>query len=271
MADSTQLQQVIINLGLNAKDAIAARDEGKGSGTLSVEALPARAARARLLGMRPSPTSVNIVVRDTGVGMTPDIKERIFEPFFTTKPRGRGTGLGLAVIHGIVQDLAGRVTVESTPGAGSTFTVIIPLTAAPAIEIEPRPELPGVVPGGLALLAGHNQLVRGLLASMLAALGYEIAHASSAEQALNVASGIDLPIDLLVVDQDLPGRGGALLLGDLRAAGQPTTRAVIVAPSNSPDEAPAPGVVLLRKPFQLADLRRAIAQLDPHARTESHA
>jgi two-component system, cell cycle sensor histidine kinase and response regulator CckA len=270
-ADSTQLQQVIINLALNAKDAITARDDGKGSGTLSVEALPARAPRTRQLGARPKPTSVNIVVRDTGVGMTPDIKERIFEPFFTTKPRGRGTGLGLAVIHGIVQDHAGKVSVESTPGAGSTFTVTLPLTQAPAVQIEPRPEQPAFVPGGLALLAEDNQLVRGLLASMLAALGYEIAHASTAEQALKAAAGIDLPIDLLVVDQDLPGRGGALLLDDLRAAGHPSTRAVIVAPSNSTDEFTAPGVVLLRKPFQLADLQRAIALLDSHARTESPA
>jgi PAS domain S-box-containing protein len=269
MADSTQLQQVIINLLLNARDAITARDGGKGEGTLTIAAHAARPPRTRLLGVRPKPTAVNIVVRDTGIGIAADVKARIFEPFFTTKPRGHGTGLGLAVIHGIVQDHAGAIAVESTPGAGASFTVTLPLCDRPCVQIEPRPEHPGVVTGGLALLAEDNQLVRGLLASMLAALGYDIAHASSAEQAIKVASGIDLPIDLLVVDQDLPGcQGGAQLLADLRARGQ-TMRAVIVAASNGQDDPLEPGVVRLRKPFQLADLRRAIAELG--AQAESHA
>src|SRR5262249_11343593 len=146
-----------------------------------------------------------------------------------------------------------------------------PLTRAPSVRIEPRPEQPGLVPGGLALLAEDNRLVRGLLASMLAALGYEIAHASNAEQALKVASRIGPPIDLLVAEPDRPWRGGARLLEDLRAAGRPTTRAVIVAAPNAAEEDLPQGVVLLRKPFHLADLRRAIARLDARARTESRA
>jgi PAS domain S-box-containing protein len=273
LADSTQLQQVVINLLLNAKDAISALAEGNGKaeGTLTVSAHPARPPRVRLLALRPRPTTVNITVRDTGIGMSPEIKARIFEPFYTTKPRGRGTGLGLAVIHGIVQDHGGSITVDSTPGAGSSFTVSLPMTQAPAVIIEPRPDEPVISgAGGLALLAEDNQLVRGLLASMLAALGYEIAHASSADQALKVVSGIDLPIDLLVVDHDLPGAGGLQLLAEVRAQGQ-DTRAVIVTSAAAPDEPSRRGVVFLRKPFQLADLRRAIAELDSHSKAETPA
>jgi PAS domain S-box-containing protein len=274
MADSTQLQQVVINLLLNAKDAINALADGngKGEGTLTVSAHAARPPRLRFLGLRPKPTTVNITVRDTGTGMSAEIKARIFEPFFTTKPRGHGTGLGLAVIHGIVQDHGGTITVDSTPGAGSSFNVSLPLTQPPAVIVEPRPDEPGVSTGagGLALLAVDNQLVRGLLASMLAALGYEIAHASSADQALRVASDIDLPIDLLVVDKDLPGSSGMQLLAEIRAQGQ-DTRAVVVTSAAASDEPSRQGVVFLRKPFQLADLRRAIAELDSHSKAETPA
>jgi PAS domain S-box-containing protein len=256
LADSTQLQQVVINLGINARDAI-----GGAEGTLTVAVQPAGQGQRRHMAPRSQPPAVSIIVRDTGAGMTPDIKARIFEPFFTTKPRGMGTGLGLAVIHGIVQDHAGTITVDTAPGKGSTFTVTFPLVPAPTEVKEDETPEPGFIMGGLALLAEHNQLVRGLLASMLSALGYEIAHASSAEQALNVVAGIDLPIDLLVVELDLPGRGGVQLLSDIRAAGQPT-RAVIVAGAGTTADTFGPGTVVLRKPFQLADLRRAITTLN---------
>jgi len=125
---------VIINLGLNAKDAMIG-----GEGVLTIAARPDRPLRVRLLSVRPKPTTVSITVRDTGTGMTPEVKARIFEPFYTTKERGHGTGLGLAVIHGIVQDHAGTIAVESSPGMGSTFTVLLPLTERPAITIEARP------------------------------------------------------------------------------------------------------------------------------------
>jgi CheY-like chemotaxis protein len=105
---------------------------------------------------------------------------------------------------------------------------------------------------------------------MLTALGYETVHAATADQALKNASGIDHPIDLLVVDQHLPGCSGVDLLTDLRARGQPT-RAVIVASASAADEAPDNRFVLLRKPFQLADLRRAIAELNAHSQLEPRA
>jgi PAS domain S-box-containing protein len=268
-ADSTQLQQVIINLGLNARDAIGAE------GTLTVSVQPARAdgtpIRRRGRGASTeAPKAVIIVVKDTGCGMTPEVKARIFEPFFTTKPRGRGTGLGLAVIHSIVQDHGATILVETAPGKGSSFTIMFPLIEAPARREEPGEAPQEPIGGGLALLAEDNALVRGLLASMLSALGYEIAHAGSAEQALKLASSMNLQVDLLVADQDLPGKGGLQLLHDLRARGQATS-AVIVAAHPGVDPVEGPGVVLLRKPFQLADLRQAIAGLNKPTKAGSPA
>jgi two-component system cell cycle sensor histidine kinase/response regulator CckA len=257
-ADDTQLQQVIINLGLNARDAM-----GEAGGTLTVSVKPARADGTPVTRRGPGaevPQAVNISVQDTGIGMTPEIKARIFEPFFTTKPRGRGTGLGLAVIHGIVQEHGASISVQSEPGKGSTFTVTFPLIPAPARTEEPGEAPAEPIRGGLALLAEDNTLVRGLLASMLSALGYEIAHASTAEQALKLAASMNLQIDLLVVDQDLPGRGGLALLHDLRERGQATSAVIVAAHPSEPIE--DAGVVLLHKPFQLADLRRAIAGLN---------
>jgi len=262
-ADSTQLQQVVINLGLNARDAI-----GDADGTLTVSVQPARKdgssirRKSRTAKLPEKPEAVNIVVCDTGTGMTPDVKARIFEPFFTTKPRGRGTGLGLAVIHGIVQDHNATISVDSTAGKGSTFTVTLPLTTAPIPE-EPQGETPNEpIGGGLALLAEDNQLVRGLLASMLSTLGYEIAHASSAEQALKIAGTMNMGVDLLVADERLPGRGGFQLLEDLRTRGQNICAIIVAAgPPDAPRQDLGAGVVMLNKPFQLADIRRALAEL----------
>jgi PAS domain S-box-containing protein len=261
-ADSTQLQQVIINLGLNARDAI-----GESEGTLTIRVVPARKdgsvirRKGRPPGDVEKPASACILVTDTGAGMTPEIKARIFEPFFTTKPRGRGTGLGLAVIHGIVQDHNATITVDSTPGRGSTFTVTLPLTAAPASEELVGDTSQEPIGGGLALLAEDNQLVRGLLASMLSTLGYEIAHAGNAEQALKLASTMTMGIDLLVADEKLPGKGGLQLLEDLRARGQSMCAIIVAASPESPGHDRGMGVVMLNKPFQLADIRRALAEL----------
>ncbi|HYE62613.1 MAG TPA: response regulator [Phycisphaerales bacterium] len=261
-ADSTQLQQVVINLGLNARDAIGEQD-----GTLTVAVVPARKdgtpirRKTRNGHLPEKPEAVNLVVRDTGSGMSPDVKARIFEPFFTTKPRGRGTGLGLAVIHGIVQEHNGTITVDSAPAKGSTFTVTLPLTAAPVREEPQDEQTPELLGGGLALLAEDNQLVRGLLASMLSTLGYEIAHASSAEQALKIAASMHLGIDLLVADELLPGKSGIQLLEELRSRGQAMSAIIVAASPDSPRPELSPGVVMLNKPFQLADIRNALAEL----------
>jgi signal transduction histidine kinase len=127
MADAVQIQQIVLNLGVNAVHAI-----GGAAGTIEVSLDRVeldQSAVERLPGLRPG-LHARLRVRDTGTGMRPEIKERIFDPFFTTKPVGEGTGMGLAVVHGIVVALDGVIRVESEPGIGTTFTVHLPLAAA---------------------------------------------------------------------------------------------------------------------------------------------
>jgi signal transduction histidine kinase len=127
LADRAQLEQVALNLAVNARDAMP------GGGTVAVAIrLLDRDAAARLGSSLAAPRQALLEVRDTGTGMSPEIQARIFEPFFSTKPRGEGTGLGLATVHGIAAQSGGQVTVESAPGRGSTFRVFLPAAEPPA-------------------------------------------------------------------------------------------------------------------------------------------
>jgi len=257
LADATQLQQVVMNLGLNARDA----SKREGLITIIVEpVLNNGGAHGRPAGGE-APTAVRMIVSDTGSGISPDIKARIFEPFFTTKPRGRGTGLGLAVIHGIVQDHGGTISVESQPDRGAIFTVVLPLVPPPPRSAEPRRSSETApLTGGLALLVEHNHLVRGLLASMLSALGYEVVHATTGAEALERMGSTGPEFDLLVTAQNIPDGDTGSLIRNLAKQGH-HTRTIIVSGADPTDEATDSDVVVLRKPFQLADLRRAIVTL----------
>jgi two-component system cell cycle sensor histidine kinase/response regulator CckA len=126
LADATQMPQIVMNLGVNA--AYAMRDTG-GSLAIRLEAVEVDAAFAAThVALRPGPY-VRLTVRDSGPGIPPDVVERMYEPFFTTKAAGQGTGLGLSVVHGIVENHGGTILVESTLGQGSTFTIYLPRLA----------------------------------------------------------------------------------------------------------------------------------------------
>jgi signal transduction histidine kinase len=136
-ADPTQVEQVILNLAVNARDAMP------GGGTLSIELSKVRAEELEFEEVGPVGAGVTLVVRDTGVGMTPDVRAHIFEPFFTTKGPGKGTGLGLATVYGITKQSGGYITIASEPGQGTSFTVWLPLVETPAELGLPNEPLPG--------------------------------------------------------------------------------------------------------------------------------
>ena len=125
--DLSEEQQILLNLILNARDAMP------DGGTVRITA--ARATKAQLSDQEHTPGSppafACLTVSDTGTGMPPEVQSRVFEPFFTTKPRGQGTGLGLAMVHGLVEQHGGRITVQSDLGTGSTFRVLFPLLQSP--------------------------------------------------------------------------------------------------------------------------------------------
>ena len=204
-ADSGQLEQVILNLAVNARDAMPH------GGRLMLEAVNVKldvSLAGRLGGMAPG-EYIRLAVNDTGSGMDVETQTHIFEPFFTTKEPGKGTGLGLFTVYGIVNQNGGKMQVESTLGVGTTFTIHLPRVDAPIkeIKVEPAPKLTPHADETI-LLVEDEQVVRDLVGQVLQATGYEVLEATSGEQALQLSSTHRGPIHLLLADVVLPGLSG---------------------------------------------------------------
>ncbi len=213
--DRGQFEQAIMNLAINARDAMEA------GGKLVLET------RTVTLGQpgqqapaRPRPGCyVLVLVSDTGTGMAPELLDRIFDPFFTTKPVGKGTGLGLAMVYGFVEQSGGHIEVTSQPGQGSTFRVYLPLVT----EATPAP---ATVPAPLARPAGSETIlvvedderVRLLTARILRDLGYNVLVSPDAREALPLGQGHEGSLDLLLTDVVMPEMGGEELADRLRRA-----------------------------------------------------
>ncbi len=208
LADPTQLHQVVMNLCTNA--GLAMRDGG-GVMDVSVSDMELGVAEAEICPpLRPGP-HVSITVSDTGCGMMPDVMAHIFEPFFTTRDRGEGSGMGLAVVHGIVEDHRGAVTVSSTSGAGSTFRVLLPVI--PSAE-ESAEESPARGSERVLVVDGEEAQAR-ITQEMLSALGYAVTVATSAREALELMRARPDAYDVVVTDAAPPGMKGAALAAEL--------------------------------------------------------
>jgi two-component system, cell cycle sensor histidine kinase and response regulator CckA len=217
-ADRVQMEQVLLNLAVNARDAMPR------GGTLTIETEAA-------------PPDVVLRVRDTGHGMTPEVRARVFEPFFTTKPPGRGTGLGLSTVYGIVEQSGGSIAVDSEPGRGTTFTIHLPAapggggagdapaTALPAAagsaHLTP-PSVPvfsrdGAAAGAAAagrgprptvMLVEDDAAVRALAHRVLREGGFQVLEAGSGDEALRLCAAHGPSVDLLLTDVVMPGMSG---------------------------------------------------------------
>jgi len=249
-ADPSQLQQVIINLATNARDAMP---EG---GRLIIDV--GRFEKVGSMGppTLPAGSYARLCVRDTGVGMDEATRRLAFDPFFTTKEAGRGTGLGLATVYGIVEQSGGFIFLESQPGQGSTFTVYLPVSSDPlagsgGIEA-PSTAAPAVRGHATVLLAEDNPMVRSVVSRMLREAGYRVLEGADGESALEVATKEAGTIDLLVTDLAMGRMGGIELakrLGELR----PKVRVLFISgfswDSSLPALNPDRGVDFLQKPF----------------------
>ena len=259
-ADPGQIQQVIMNLVVNARDAMPT------GGKLLIETADAELTEqyAELhQAVIPGPY-VMIAVSDTGVGMDAQTKARIFEPFFTTKEKGKGTGLGLSTVYGIVKQSGGYVWVYSESGRGTTFKVYLPRVDAPAQPHAPPREAATLTGTETILLAEDDEILRPLTKGLLAKLGYTVLEAESAEQALAVAGARQGPIHLLMTDVVMPGASGRELARRL-AQSRPETRVLYV--SGYTDDAIVhhgmlePGLNFLQKPFTPAGLARKVREV----------
>ncbi|MBK8262479.1 MAG: response regulator [Nannocystis sp.] len=252
--DRSQLEQALINLCVNARAAMPS------GGHLTI------ATRARDLsqkgplerpGLAPG-RYAEIFVRDDGVGMAPTTLSRIFEPFFTTKGPGEGTGLGLAMVHGFVEQSGGQVWAESTLGEGSTFRILLPLgdgdegitRAQKALRIQPG--------RGRILLVEDEPLVRAIAARILIRAGYEVLQCEGPTEAIRAFADAD--IDLIVSDVVMPDMSGPALVERLRAQ-RPRLRAIFVSgyPRGQQGESlPLDGATFVQKPFTPEALSRAV-------------
>jgi len=211
-ADSTQMQQVLMNLGTNAAHAMQEK-----SGVLHVELsdFTVSESNGNPHGMKPG-LYARLTVRDTGTGILPDIIDKIFDPFFTTKKEGDGTGLGLSVVHGIVKDHDGYITVESKPGKGATFTVCFPKIAE-----EPTTDAVSddAVPTGYEriLFVDDEETLVEMGEELLAQLGYEVLSRTSSREAMALFRLDPSRFDLVITDQTMPELTGVGLAKEIMA------------------------------------------------------
>jgi len=200
-APQPDLEQVVLNLCFNARDAMEGIEHRRLTLTLAPE----------------GEGSVRLLVTDTGRGMSEATLRRIGEPFFSTKPPGRGTGLGLASAFHAVHEAGGSWRVASTPGAGTSFTIVLPLTAAAAAPRRRPTPAGSVMVRGTVLLVDDEEIVRRAVSRMLQPAGYRVLAAAGAEEALGWAQGAEAAaIDAVLLDLSMPGTSGQQLLPQLR-------------------------------------------------------
>jgi PAS domain S-box-containing protein len=259
--DPGQLEQVVMNLAVNARDAMP-RGGRVTLRTRTVE--PSEAPDADETAGRRLRPRVAISIRDTGTGITPEVKARLFEPFFTTKAVGKGTGLGLATVYGIVKQSGGDITVESEPGKGSTFTVVLPSQPPPrgkgsgaSLHAAPR--------GTETVLAVEDEdAVRRIVRIALESTGYRVLEARSGPEALVAAARHGGKIDLVLTDVVMPEMSGRELAERIRKE-KPGIR--ILYMSGYTDDAimrhgiVESGVAFLQKPFSPLVLARKVREV----------
>jgi len=254
--DAGQVQQILINLVVNARDAMPA------GGTLRIETFNV----TRSLRGADSPDApqscVQLTVIDTGTGMKPEIVERIFEPFFTTKSRERGTGLGLATVYGIVQQMSGEIEVESRVGSGTLFHLYFPKTDEALAAAAPIPvaDLRG---SANILVVEDQENVRALIVTALKGFGYTVWSAANAQQALSFSESHKDRLDLLVSDIVMPGMDGNELAVNIQKA-RPGIRILLISGYTNRAIAATSvpqGAAYLPKPFTPETLGDKVRQL----------
>jgi len=281
-ADAGQLGQVLVNLALNARDAM----QSTNGGTLTIET--ANATLADRSEPRPGDAIstavesglsdgdyVRLTVRDTGMGMDAATLSRAFEPFFTTKPPGRGTGLGLASVYGIVKQSFGDIHAESTPGVGSTFTIHLPAAERRRVPRSENLDDAGAGPwtsvGAVSesphrgvLLVEDDAGVRAFAAEVLSRAGYDVRSACHGADALEQMRKHESSIDIVVTDVVMPEMGGRALVEQLRER-RPLMPVLYITgytdDAGMIDELKATGARLLEKPFTASQLAETVASL----------
>ena len=251
LADANQLEMALLNLAVNARDAMP------DGGLLTVGAAATEIGEGEAEDLEAG-SYVRIVIRDTGIGMDEATLRKAVEPFFSTKGIGRGTGLGLSMVHGLAAQLGGALRLDSAPARGTAIALFLPVTHIEAGTARAKAEAPITQGAGTILLADDEDLVRASTAEMLRELGFGVEEVSSAGDALRrIEDG--LSPDVVVTDHLMPGMTGAELARILRR--QRPELPVLVISGYASIDGIAPEIARLTKPFRQSDLARSLAAL----------
>lgn len=273
--DTSQLEQVLLNLALNARDAMP------GGGTLTFEAINLQVHESTPLphlsaNTVPCGDYVRLAVRDTGCGMSADTAAKAFEPFFSTKGPGKGIGMGLASVYGIVKQSGGFVWIESEPGSGTNVVLLLPASAEAAADGAVATPPPDTARAARILLVEDEADVRDLLKEALETSGFEVIDAANGRAALEIFRDLSHSVDLIVTDVMMPKCGGLELVREIRRL-RPGLPAIFMSGySDDTDTADLQSNVataFLQKPFATEYLRQKVAELlaarGPHAKQTS--
>ena len=258
-ADAAQVEQVLLNLAVNARDAMPT------GGALIIETANITLDEefsAGHLGLRPG-QYVRVVVSDTGCGMAPQVLAHLFEPFHTTKDPGKGTGLGLATVYGIVKQFGGEIYVYSEANHGTVFEIYLPRADAPPVVARPSGEATAQLPGGseTVMVVEDKPDARLFTVTVLERLGYTVLEAAGSSDALALFSARQGPVDLVMTDVVMPGMNGMDLVGRL---GRVCAGFRTLYTSGYTDHAIlrqgvlAPGTSFIEKPFSVEGLARKV-------------
>lgn len=250
-ADANQIEMALLNLAVNARDAMP------DGGTFAVALATEHIAETRRPALRPG-SYLRICVRDTGVGMDEATRSQATDPFFSTKGVGRGTGLGLSMVHGLAAQLGGSLAIESEIGAGTTVKIWLPLAHGERLARVARTDPPAAPGSGTVLLVDDEALVRSSTSEMLADLGYRVIEAESGEDALRKLDE-QIQVDFIVTDHLMPGMTGTELAAAARRK-QPGL-AILIISGYAEAEGLDPMLSRLTKPFRQAELASRMAEL----------
>jgi CheY-like chemotaxis protein len=209
LADAGQFEQILVNLAVNARHAMS------GGGTLTIDTANV-IVDADTEALVRAGRHVRLRISDTGTGMPADVIEHVFEPFFTTKPEGSGTGLGLSTVYGIVTQAEGTIDIHSSPGTGTTFTILIPVTdevASTAEEALPYERIPS---GETVLIVEDQQALREVTERIFTRSGYHVIAAADGTQAVDLAARYDGDLHLLITDVVMPNMLGQEVADKIR-------------------------------------------------------
>lgn len=259
--DPAAFEQVLLNLTMNARDAIP------GSGSVRVETDNFVVEEPSSFGAGPqlSPGNyVRLTILDDGEGIDPAILDRVFDPFFTTKPGGRGTGLGLATCYGLIRQANGFIDVQSSPGTGTIVEVLLPASSAPTQTATPERATGGRRGSETVLVVEDDDQVRKVAIMVLRARGYDVLEAADGTHALQICSERGNQIDALLTDVIMPGMSGRVLVEQI---GQHWQHIRVLFMSGYTADAIIPrggageGIALLSKPFTPASLTKKLREV----------